>query len=1235
MRRYLLSACSSLADAARRQGSTGVAVDSAFTGSMVCGESRYEELKVASGGVTVNECPLRKVAFQFGAGKPVGAVRSAKVNVEGSELALEVVPGHLPLIVGLEGLSELGAVLSFQKGGRVDVSVKGVNTPGVEFCGLYGWHLGSLSAISYQDAAVGLSKGQKEKLRKTRRALVTKDFDETQKEPEKSVKIGDIQIMKAHRMGHVSASRLYKFFKSAGENISIERISKVISKCDVCAREGKHRKPGLQVPRFPRKNKEGWIDTLQLSKSNIHALIIVDRGTWDIGYKVIQNLDAETSFRGYLLGWAAQHGPHKKLFSDGTGGFSSEAFLSNCSEFGIFRAPTAGESSESHGVIERVILAVREAVTKLNQSEKPPQSVSDWEVSLAVIVNGLRNEVLRGGTSASERSQGHSSSLLSSVLNFSVSAPKSNDLAQLRRSAQRAYEEAVSSERLKQVLRERKNVAKIYQPGDLVYYQREAQSKFQTTWRGPGTVVGVSPHDGQWGVDSLRGHYLVDTGGAAGVLRVAAHHLRPATDFDESDEGTDSDSGGGGGAVSSEPVPSQKTEPSKAAPVNEKKNTEKKNTEKKKIVKTLTTEVTTSLQDPEPVTELLLEENRGKKQPDPHFEFPGSEAVACFVNFYHSGHKQPAGNPEVVLASVLNEVSVDASVDASAQPVAGSGMDAYGWSWEDLTPEQQHQSRLEAVHDYDYYGCWEEESYVRSSVPKGAAILAGRWVDKPKFYNNELKGKSRWTPKGFMDRQAQFYDLQSPVVSGTLLKVVDALQNSQPGADVSFRADISKAFFQSNKLARDDLFIEVPHEALDEEQKNSGQKYYRRLLKAVPGTNQAPVEFRKKLDEVAQNVLGMEQSCIDPCMYYSREKQGQVRGYFGTHVDDLRGRGSWKFVHEVKAGLESVLDVGDFEICVLGTSYEFTGVEYEECENGVKSTQKKYIDKKLKECPVDSKRQNEDSATEQELHDFRSALGGAIWATVKSEPPACFEVSKCAQRINDLSILDMKRLNKAIRAMKSRPTTILNRKLDLSHGVKIVGLCDGSDKANDNSQKGQVGRLVGLQGVTNENGGGAWVTVEWRSGRGRRVTHGSFGVETVAAIELLESCYRVQYAVDEYFSGKPISAREQALGKQNPVSKTTIEIHTDCGGLIDTCYSASSSTNNNPARLRDVALIKEAMSLGELSKLLHLAGEWNPVDCLTKEWALTRHTRDVLIGILESGYYEPALSPKAKRMKLK
>ena len=416
-------------------------VDTGFTGDLVCGESRLAGLRSCFSDVGFTEQPQpSKARYVFGEGEAV-ASRTFDLNLRSMPYRLDVVPGDLPVLAGQKCLKSCRASVSFEGdvprvtrrvGGKREV-VSTLTEPGADSNsagGLIQVSLRNLVLVGTSDAdsdgdAGGSGSGQEriEKHRVEKGGLkldlpFSKEF-----------------IERVHKHSHAKPNRLCKFLISTTGKLSpkqrknlFDLCVSVYKECRGCSVHGNRTKPGTALRTPKSKNAQGWLDVLTIDhKNKIKCLLIVDEGTRDIAGCVVEKCDSLTLFNSYLLNWAAIHGPHAFLCGDGDGAFTSDLFRDLCLQYGIVKHAGPAESSESFGLIERQIETVRLATDRLSASADGPKTFNEWRVAIALVINGIRNEVIVGGTTASERSMGSRTSLFSNLLQDMRATPPSKE----------------------------------------------------------------------------------------------------------------------------------------------------------------------------------------------------------------------------------------------------------------------------------------------------------------------------------------------------------------------------------------------------------------------------------------------------------------------------------------------------------------------------------------------------------------------------------------------------------------------------------------------------------------------------------------------------------------------------------------------------------------------------------------------------------------------------------------
>ena len=121
--------------------------------------------------------------------------------------------------------------------------------------------------------------------------------------------------------------------------------------------------------------------------------------------------------------------------------------------------------------------------------------------------------------------------------------------------------------------------------------------------------------------------------------------------------------------------------------------------------------------------------------------------------------------------------------------------------WDDVSATEKKKAIEVGIADYKSSVSGEllTAHEVRTLYP-GASLLYAHWVNKAKMTSGGLIGRSRWTPKGFMEREAG--EVDSPTVNATTERVADALGLRKRWQ--AFQGDLSSAFFQGQQFKEDE-----------------------------------------------------------------------------------------------------------------------------------------------------------------------------------------------------------------------------------------------------------------------------------------------------------------------------------------------------------------------------------------------------------------------------------------------
>ncbi len=561
----------------------------------------------------------------------------------------------------------------------------------------------------------------------------------------------------------------------------------------------------------------------------------------------------------------------------------------------------------------------------------------------------------------------------------------------------------------------------------------------------------------------------------------------------------------------------------------------------------------------------------------------------------------------------------------------------YGLSWDGLSEEQQEAAYAKGVNEYHKHECWYDcEAQVYSDLKaQNIQVLTAAWRgEKAKFApDGTVVGRIRWTPRGFEQRDLEPGQSMSPTVARTSVLVVETL--GMRHRMLSFQVDWESAFFQQGVIPSDHaaLWCLIPE---GDPRYVQGMRMCGRLRKWVPGTKMAPVGWYNSLVVRLQS-YGFVRSRFDPCVFYKyAEGYDEPVVVMPVHVDDARGRVHPDYAEWIQNLLETEFAIGDFTWCELEFNAMFTGTRYCESAEGLVYHQKEYVAEKLEmlELTKEDHRYREDAANDEQLAMFRTGLGKCAWTTHNWRYEFLAETCRLQGCVGDLKVFELFNLNKLIRTLKMSGESCFLPRLSEDGNVFVQVIVDGGggDQATSDWKKGQSGICIGI-GV---QGSEALAIVHNSSKRARRVTHDSFDVETVTAVDGVDAGLCVAGLVEEFYSGPLPDLKTriyERLGQATGDSVHQARCHvpvvvdTDCYSLVANIKAPKVVRKLSKRRAIDVSDLRECVRLGELA-VRAIDGKTNPMDACTKGLDKTVRTRAIFVDLLSTGVYQPALQGK-------
>lgn len=375
-------------------------------------------------------------------------------------------------------------------------------------------------------------------------------------------------------------------------------------------------------------------------------------------------------------------------------------------------------------------------------------------------------------------------------------------------------------------------------------------------------------------------------------------------------------------------------------------------------------------------------------------------------------------------------------------------------------------------------------------------ILTNKWVFCIK---EDGTYKARLVARGFEQKDIDFQDIYSPVVSQSALKSIIAIAASKDYDMITF--DVKTAFLYGELT--EDIFMQIPEGY--EKQPNK----VCHLKKALYGLKQAPITWNKKFTETMIK-HGLKPTRTDQCVFSTEDKTIIIAIY----VDDGLA------ITKDKEKLFKVLNhlEKEFKIKVYEKPKNYIGFEVKRNEKGILLHQQNYIEKLLRKfnmfdskpvstpCNTDKK---ESETINNNISDFpyRELVGGLLYLSTRSRPDISQAVNEASKKLENPSkedIISVKKILKYLNGTRSKGI-MYKRGEDIRN---LHAYCD-SDYANcTKTRRSTTGYVIMFTGGP----------ISWCSKRQPIVSLSSTEAEYIAAADCVKECLYLRYFISELIS---------------------------------------------------------------------------------------------------------------------
>ena len=369
------------------------------------------------------------------------------------------------------------------------------------------------------------------------------------------LRLSEAQMYKIHSAGHEPAgpccdtmlrslSPADAVIWSAQKLKAVTRMTIVCQTCKYCHPHGKNVSPTTHIHAvIVTFNVKVVIDIWESSDDQValkrnqypipgvrywHLTIICAGSGRNANVPFDKKPNAAAIVHALFIKWIAVWGPIKELLvSDNGGEFVNAAVCELAARCGFVKEVTAAYMPQSHGLVE-VLNRVYRACWKRSRTEQGwrPITLIEAEFLSATIENELNNTLQNTGYSASQRSTGRDSHLISNLIADNFCTPIEpqhcvsdivSSLVRMQNDAMDAYRAVVHDRRLRCFLKERsRGKIMVFRQGDYVCYHRPSSNKNAETFLGPASVVGYNPNSKV---------YILQHGGT--LVNRSPLHLKP------------------------------------------------------------------------------------------------------------------------------------------------------------------------------------------------------------------------------------------------------------------------------------------------------------------------------------------------------------------------------------------------------------------------------------------------------------------------------------------------------------------------------------------------------------------------------------------------------------------------------------------------------------------------------------------------------------------------------------
>ena len=490
---------------------------------------------------------------------------------------------------------------------------------------------------------------------------------------------------------------------------------------------------------------------------------------------------------------------------------------------------------------------------------------------------------------------------------------------------------------------------------------------------------------------------------------------------------------------------------------------------------------------------------------------------------------------------------------------------------------------------------------IRATVP-AERILRCRWAYKDKNYARRREGeevpwkcKSRLVIAGHTDPDLGTEQLttDAPTLSRSglscMLQIV-ANGRSAPDPWTVAAGDIRCAFLTGSYLTRE-LYMHQPRTGFPGMHPGELVKIKKNVFGLATSPHEWWNDLRGGIFSIEIDIphtgpevkYKFEQCALDPCVFTLRKwKDGvfceEPIAYIGCHVDDILIGAPQSLQKAMQKALSGTFPIDEWE----ENEFEFLGSKIRVSDYEVELSQEKYATTRLFQLDLPLNAKDEELASPELVSDNRSLIGALSWMSSTSRPDLTCSVSMAQQLQKSPTHGDIKFTNQtAHKAIQFKQRGLKYKSIPpdrmmiviyhdaawanvpeadpdedyyvLTHEDNLAGLqregpyaltgVDRKAKKGNSKVASQLGILVTFMDRGALSGeAGDFSIADWRSQAGQRVCRSTFGAETQACAEGLETGQYIRSMYESMLAGKLVSVE---------AARMPILCLSDCRSLYD------------------------------------------------------------------------------------